>query len=243
MTIKETDNLQIIKKLLSEHFDTLDITDIELYDIVSKKCLVDLIDLDLSEYQEQEQEIVAWVEENQDLKQAVKKLETLFLYIDNQGYDLETLLNTVDYNKSNFDISILSEQEIDLIIAEIEYYVSELDYIKEKTALTTKLEAIEIDKTNKHIELSNKLRQEIEDLKLENKQKELKFSLDQLRIAQAKEFLSTKELAIVFPNMSVEKQKTYRGRIHDPLPYEQLNKKCKIVYERKKIDIWRKNNF
>lgn len=243
MTIKEDINLQIIKNIISEYFDNMDITDIELYEIIEKYSIVDLSDLDLLQYEENKDELINSIEEHLSLKQSIQKLETLFLYIKNKDYDLDTLLDTVNYNEDNFDISTLTENDLDYITNEIEYYVSELDYTTEKNKISKKLEIIENSaETKQLLKEKNQLLKQIEQLKKENVENKLKHSLEQLKIVQAKEFLSTSELAILFPHMSVERQKTYRGRLHDPLPYEQLNRNCKIVYDRKKVDIWKINN-
>ncbi|WP_455756780.1 hypothetical protein [Sulfurimonas sp.] len=59
---------------------------------------------------------------------------------------------------------------------------------------------------------------------------------------QARKFLSPKQLAELYTDMSLSSQVTYRGRIHDPLPHRQKAPRKKITYIAEEVEIWMENN-
>jgi len=257
MTIKEKNNLLIIKQKISDDCDCSNITDTELYEMVDNKCLIDLVDFDLVDFEEKRDELLDWVEEFQDKKQTIQRLETLFLYIEKSGYELESFLNYVDYSEDNLDFTTLSLEELTYIEEQIEASIAEVEYNSKLESLEQMAYQIEeAKKSNTYVDsitffdtfLNDKdneleaLKKEIEALKSANKLKSLQHNIEQFQILQKKDFLSTHELASIYPNMSLNRQTTYRGRIHDPLPFQQLKKGAKITYCRKDVDIWIANN-
>ena len=257
MTIKENNNLLSIKNNIFHSYDFTNISDAEFYEIVAEKCSLDLVDLDLLDFKEHEEDILDWMEELEAIKQATLKLEALFIYIENQGFELDSFLNSIDYNEDIFDIATLSleelvyvEQQLEGLLADIEYF-TKLDDLENMLLLKE-----EAKKANKYLDIDvfldtlenepdseiEALKKEIEALKSSNKLKTLKHNLEELQIIQAKDFLSASELAVIYPNMSLNRQVTYRGRIHDPLPFQQLKRGAKITYNRKAVDIWIINN-
>lgn len=58
---------------------------------------------------------------------------------------------------------------------------------------------------------------------------------------QVKKYLSTSELAKLYPNMSLSTQVTLRGRIHDKLPYHQNVAGGKITYIVEEVENWKEN--
>lgn len=257
MTVTEKKNLLKIKQNIYDSCYCEHISDAEFYDIVSTKCLIDLIDIDWEDIEEHEEEIIDWIEELNDKKLEIKKLETLFIYIEYKGYELESLLNSIDYSEDNLDITTLSSMELTYIeekllggLADIEYFsklqvLEDMVFLKEEAIKSNKyldtgtFFSSLADETENEIEA---LKKEIEALKSSNRIHTLKQNLEQLNILQEKDFLSTHELAIIYPNMSLNRQVTYRGRIHDPLPFQQLKRGAKITYSRKAVDIWIANN-
>lgn len=255
----EYDSLEIIKILISTDFNFGDITDEELYKIITEECNIDLTFFDLSSIEDDKEEIIESLEILKDTKKARKKLEALFISIKDKGFEIESFLNYVDYNEDNFDISILTldqlnymEEQIDSLLSEVEEK-SKLERLEEDLAILEKAKETNDpnffdDLLNDNINIQNandeieRLKKEIEALKLKTIEKEHKYTLEELQIVQAKDFLSTSDLAILYDNFSINRQVTYRGRIHDPLPFQQLKKGNKIIYARKEVDIWKINN-
>lgn len=58
---------------------------------------------------------------------------------------------------------------------------------------------------------------------------------------QVKKYISTKELAELYPNMPLSTQVSLRGRIHDKLPYHQNVVGGKIMYIVEEVENWRAN--
>jgi len=75
------------------------------------------------------------------------------------------------------------------------------------------------------------------------KEKERNQAVLEIEKLQAKKYLSPKELAELYPDMSISSQATYRGRIHDKLPYHQKKKNGKIMYIIKEVEQWRENQY
>ncbi len=65
---------------------------------------------------------------------------------------------------------------------------------------------------------------------------------EDIKKIQAKQYLSPKELAILYTDMSISSQEVYRGRLKDKLPYEQKKKRGKITYNTSEVKIWMENN-
>ena len=258
MTLQEKNNLHYVRSAISNSYDFSDITDNDFYEIATQYSSIDLDDFDSLSLPEQEEELIAWLLEFQEKQQTRIRLETLFIYIEQQGYDLNSLLSTIDYNESNFDISTFTLDTLNYVETEIQYYVSELDYACEIEQLEEELAVLDNINLNTYSDNSNELqypinneatikqiealKQTITSLSKEQQQKKLKHNLAELEIVQNKDFLSTADLAILYPNFSTNRQVTYRGRIHDPLPFQQLKKGGKIIYDRKEVDIWKINN-
>jgi len=258
MTIQEKNNLQYIRNNISNSYDFSNITDNDFYEIATNYSSIDLDDFDFSSLPDYEEELIEWLVEFQDKQEIRLRLETLFIYIEHQGYDLNSLLSTIDYNESNFDISTFTLDTLSYIETELQFYVSELDYIRETERLEEELTELNSININNYSDNSKELqypinneatireiealKQTIASLSQEQQQKKLKHNLEELEIVQAKDFLSTADLAILYPNFSINRQVTYRGRIHDPLPFQQLKKGGKIIYDRKEVDIWKENN-
>jgi len=57
---------------------------------------------------------------------------------------------------------------------------------------------------------------------------------------QAKKYITTKEMEEIY-NISVSSQKDYRGRLNDPLPFNQKIFRGKITYTVEDIEKWLKN--
>jgi len=62
-----------------------------------------------------------------------------------------------------------------------------------------------------------------------------------IKMIQAKKYISPKELSILYPDMSISSQATYRGRLKDKLPYQQKKKRGKITYIVSEVEEWREN--
>lgn len=58
---------------------------------------------------------------------------------------------------------------------------------------------------------------------------------------QTKKYISPKELGILFPDMSISSQQTFRGRLRDKIPYHQKKKKGKIIYMLSEVKEWIEN--
>ena len=62
----------------------------------------------------------------------------------------------------------------------------------------------------------------------------------QMTKIQAKKYITTKEMEDIY-NISVSSQKDYRGRLNDPLPFNQKVFRGKITYTVEDIEKWLKN--
>jgi hypothetical protein len=61
-----------------------------------------------------------------------------------------------------------------------------------------------------------------------------------MRKIQAKKYITTDEMVEIY-NMSISSQRDYRGRLNDPLPYNQKKFRGKITYTVEEIEQWLKN--
>lgn len=78
-------------------------------------------------------------------------------------------------------------------------------------------------------------------LKQEDKYKEVLDIEAEIRKIQAKKYITTDEMVEIY-NISISSQRDYRGRLNDPLPFNQNKFRGKITYTVEDVDKWRKNN-
>ena len=103
------------------------------------------------------------------------------------------------------------------------------DYEEQK-----KLNTITTEKYDKPLIKLNSL------LKYEDKYKEV-FEIEaEMRKIQAKKYITTDEMVEIY-NMSISSQRDYRGRLNDPLPFNQEKFRTKITYTVEEIEKWKKN--
>lgn len=62
----------------------------------------------------------------------------------------------------------------------------------------------------------------------------------QMKKIQAKKYITTAEMEEIY-NISISSQKDYRGRLNDPLPFQQKVFRGKITYIVEDIEKWLKN--
>ena len=97
-----------------------------------------------------------------------------------------------------------------------------------------KLNAITTEKYDKPLIKLNSL------LKYEDKYKEV-FEIEaEMRKIQAKKYITTDEMVEIY-NISISSQRDYRGRLNDPLPFNQKKFRGKITYTVEEIEQWLKN--
>ena len=97
-----------------------------------------------------------------------------------------------------------------------------------------RLNAITTEKYDKPLIKLNSL------LKYEDKYKEI-FEIEaEMRKIQAKKYITTDEMVEIY-NISISSQRDYRGRLNDPLPFNQKKFRGKITYTVEEIEKWLKN--
>lgn len=62
-----------------------------------------------------------------------------------------------------------------------------------------------------------------------------------MRKIQAKKYITTDEMEEIY-NISISSQRDYRGRLNDPLPFNQNKFRGKITYTVEEVEKWIKNN-
>ncbi len=77
-------------------------------------------------------------------------------------------------------------------------------------------------------------------LKYEDKYKEVLDIEAEMRKIQAKKYITTDEMVEIY-NISISSQRDYRGRLNDPLPFNQKKFRGKITYTVVEIEQWLKN--
>ncbi len=77
-------------------------------------------------------------------------------------------------------------------------------------------------------------------LKYEDKYKEVLDIEAEMRKIQAKKYITTDEMVEIY-NISISSQRDYRGRLNDPLPFNQKKFRGKITYTVEEIEKWLKN--
>ena len=77
-------------------------------------------------------------------------------------------------------------------------------------------------------------------LKYEDKYKEVLDIEAEMRKIQAKKYITTDEMVEIY-NISISSQRDYRGRLNDPLPFNQRKFRGKITYTVVEIEQWLKN--
>ena len=77
-------------------------------------------------------------------------------------------------------------------------------------------------------------------LKYEDKYKEVLDIEAEMRKIQAKKYITTDEMVEIY-NISISSQRDYRGRLNDPLPFNQRKFRGKITYTVEEIEKWLKN--
>ncbi|WP_457744851.1 hypothetical protein [Sulfurimonas sp.] len=187
-------------------------------------------------------------------------LEKLLGYIDEKDYDLDNLLFYTQFNSDNLDINLLSQNQIAQINDELKLSISELEYeiklITIEEELATKeshsnqltLLENEYNKEQEYIYVNqeiahlraekNKIIEELKSLQVNHQEIDKEARIKEI---QAKNYVSPKELSILYPDMSISSQATYRGRLKDKLPYHQKTKRGKITYIVSEIQGWREN--
>jgi hypothetical protein len=78
-------------------------------------------------------------------------------------------------------------------------------------------------------------------LKQEDKYKEVLDIEAEMRKIQAKKYITTDEMVEIY-NISISSQRDYRGRLNDPLPFNQKKFRGKITYTVEEVEKWIKNN-
>lgn len=78
-------------------------------------------------------------------------------------------------------------------------------------------------------------------LKQEDKYKEVLDIEAEMRKIQAKKYITTDEMVEIY-NISISSQRDYRGRLNDPLPFNQNKFRGKITYTVEDVEKWRKKN-
>lgn len=66
--------------------------------------------------------------------------------------------------------------------------------------------------------------------------------LKKFEVLQKKKYVSPEELSMLFPDMSISQQQTYRGRLKNKIPYHQSVKGGKITYVVSEVEEWKENN-
>jgi hypothetical protein len=64
----------------------------------------------------------------------------------------------------------------------------------------------------------------------------------EMKKMQSKKIISGKELAEIY-GISITQQKRLRGRLNDPIPFSQLKKGGKVMYEVEKVNQWKQNQY
>jgi hypothetical protein len=77
-------------------------------------------------------------------------------------------------------------------------------------------------------------------LKQEERNKEVLDIEAEMRKIQAKKYITTDEMVEIY-NISISSQRDYRGRLNDPLPFNQKKFRGKITYTVEEIEKWLKN--
>ncbi|WP_457743321.1 hypothetical protein [Sulfurimonas sp.] len=77
-------------------------------------------------------------------------------------------------------------------------------------------------------------------LKREEQYKEVLDIEAEMRKIQAKKYITTDEMVEIY-NISISSQRDYRGRLNDPLPFNQKKFRGKITYTVEDIEKWLKN--
>ncbi len=75
------------------------------------------------------------------------------------------------------------------------------------------------------------------------KEEQLKEVVDleqEIKKLQAKKYITTEQFAQIY-NISISRQRDYRGRLNNPLPYHQTVAKGKITYDVGEVEEWRPN--
>jgi len=97
-----------------------------------------------------------------------------------------------------------------------------------------RLNAITTEKYDKPLIKLNSL------LKYEDKYKEVLDIEAEMRKIQAKKYITTDEMVEIY-NISISSQRDYRGRLNDPLPFNQKKFRGKITYTVEEIEKWLEN--
>jgi len=142
--------------------------------------------------------------------------------------------------KEQFDsfIDELSDDSKSLIDIEPSFMykgqIIRLDFIgkADRLFLNKAFEEIEKDR-NEKIDF-NQLKKEAE--------KEILEVQKQMAKIQAKKIISVREFTDIYGD-SKTTQQNYRGRMHDPLPYEQKVEGGKVTYIVEKVEQWKANQY
>jgi hypothetical protein len=92
-------------------------------------------------------------------------------------------------------------------------------------------------------DIENRLNEKIDfdKLKKEAEQEVLEVQKQMVKI-QAKKIISVREFTEIYGD-SKTTQQNYRGRMHDPLPYEQKVEGGKVTYIVEKVEQWKANQY
>jgi hypothetical protein len=127
----------------------------------------------------------------------------------------------LDDNVSNYKKALKLVKKIKEPAGALEYY-GDINYIKILQSIADRV-----------IELNATL----------DKEKQLKEVLDlerDMKKLQAKKYITTEQFAQIY-NISISRQRDYRGRLNNPLPYHQTVAKGKITYDVGEVEEWRPN--
>ena len=259
MTIKEIDTLNTIKNEILYSLTLDKLSNVELLKIIEET--IDIEEFDLSTISDFDKkflidEVEGYINTHTDFS----RLENIIEYIQKKDYPLDAFLGAIDYIENDLNLISLTQQEVIYIADELELSISEYEYQLELHNLEEELSSIDnkynelealayesnIDTVDIYghneikslIEDKNRLLEEIQTLK-DNHSKIDREAL--IKEIQAKKYISPKELNILFPDMSISSQQTYRGRLRDKIPYNQKKKRGKITYTVSEVKEWIEN--
>ena len=269
MTLKETKILHIIKNEILYDLDLSILSNSKLLEILIDIDDFDIDTISDTEKDFIYEDVEAYIDREKGLLGLEKLLAyvdkkdydldnlLLFTPYDANNLDFNTLSNdNINYIKDELELSIdLLEHEVELEritdeLKEKELYEEELQKLYNEECFNTQYPETICDYTEQ--ENYNIVHREIEQLRDEKDSilEELQYMKEnhkkidteaRIKMIQAKKYISPKELSILYPDMSISSQATYRGRLKDKLPYQQKKKRGKITYIVSEIEVWREN--
>jgi len=104
-----------------------------------------------------------------------------------------------------------------------------------------KADRLFLNKVFKEIEKDRNDKIDFDQLKRDAEQEILDVKKNMAKI-QAKKIISVREFTDIYGD-SKTTQQNYRGRMHDPLPYEQKVEGGKVTYIVEKVEQWKANQY